>query len=44
MATANPSPSFFARIGLAFSLFFRVLFNELFSGLLKKLTEGEAVP
>ena len=31
MATANPSPSFFTRFGLAFSLFFRVLFNALFA-------------
>ena len=44
MATANPSPSFFTRVALAFSLFFRVLFNALFAGRVQQLTTGAEEP
>ena len=46
MAAATPTsdPSFFTRVALAFSLFFRVLFNALFAGQVQRLSRGAAVP
>jgi Domain of unknown function (DUF2760) len=42
---AHPQPSFFARIGLAYVAFFRVLFDGLFAGKVLSLTSGaEAEP
>jgi hypothetical protein len=40
--TAQPAetPSFFARIGLAFSLFFRVLFDAVLAGRVLRLSSG----
>jgi hypothetical protein len=42
MDTAQPAetPSFFARIGLAFSLFFRVLFDAVLAGRVLRLSSG----
>ncbi|MFT3927211.1 MAG: DUF2760 domain-containing protein [Myxococcales bacterium] len=37
-------PSFFARIGLAFAAFFRVLFNAPFAGRVARLGSGETAP
>lgn len=37
----TPEPSFFARMGLAFSLFFRVLFDAVFAGRVQRLPSGE---
>lgn len=41
-STAQPAetPSFFARIGLAFSLFFRVLFDAVLAGRVLRLSSG----
>src|SRR5688572_25231603 len=40
-SSETPTPSFFARIGLAFGLFFKVLFDALFAGRVQRLGSGE---
>lgn len=40
MSTPHSDPSFFTRVALAFSLFFRVLFNALFAGQVQRLSSG----
>ena len=42
--TSSDTPGFFARIGLAFSLFFKVLFDAVFAGRVQRLGEPTARP
>jgi hypothetical protein len=42
--TSSETPGFFSRLGLAFSLFFKVLFDAVFAGRARRLEQPEPPP